>query len=160
MKVLRTSETLQVLNFHSLGDCQRPTFTLTPLKDKVTGVLGSSVTMQWDIKKTNRSDTINTARLELIQSDKSILLFAAIDEELFKEKNVKTELINRVSARIENSEKCLLTVTDLQYNDTYSFQLSVSVNRGDFNSDTMRVAITIEKIMGMSGILYYSSQKL
>ena len=144
---------MQVLNFHSLGDCQQPTFTLTPLEDKVTGVLGSSVTMQWDIKKTNRSDTINTAKLELIQSDKNILLFAAINEELRKEKNAKTELINRVSARIENSEKCLLTVTDLQYNDTYSFQLSVIVSRGDSNSDTVRATITIEKVLGKSGIL-------
>ena len=69
-------------------------------RERVAGLIGNLVTMQCDILMTNKSERINFAKLELVQNGPNMLLFNTINEQIRKEKGTKTELINRVLAKI------------------------------------------------------------
>ena len=108
--------------------------------------------MQWNIIMKNESDKLVTADLDLLGSSvkKLYTLNAAKDQTL----NVHAVKIfgTRISAVLQNKETYLLTLQNLNFNDTNSFQLTVAVERGKL-SGIVRVAIKLV-VQGMLLLLF------
>ena len=141
-----------LLYIYILVDCQID-FELKAEQKLVTGSFGGSVTLQWNILKQNDTDRLQTATSIIVKTSQDTLYNLAIATQ--KPADVKASILfpNRMVADIIDGKTYLLTLQNLNYNDSNSFQLIVGIGRGLLTSNLKRVLIQLI-VKGMEHVIF------
>ena len=141
-----------LLYIYILVDCQLD-FVLKAEQKLVTGSFGGIVTLQWNILKQNDTDRLQTATIIIGKTSQDTLY--NLDVATQKSAGVKASILfpNRMVADIIDGKTYLLTLQNLNYNDSNSFQLIAGIGRGFLTSNLKRVLIQLI-VKGMEHVIF------
>ena len=115
------------------------------------GVLGGSLDITWTVIKKEQSDLILNTRLYLATLlTRTNLLYQGVTA-LFKQNSANLQLGDRIQVRFKESKYTLL-LTNLQFNDTVTFTLVVSLEDATLNPLPSIVKST--KIVAVTGMFF------
>ena len=116
---------------------------LTAVKDKVTGPLGGSATLQWNINKTDENAVFQTLNLILLRDPPETLYNLNPTKQTPAIVEATKLFADRIKAEIKGGNTYLLELKMLNYSDENLFQLVIGISRGDETSNLKRKNITL-----------------
>ena len=118
-------------------------FELKPVKEVVSGSLGGSATLQWNITKENITDQLFTANLFLLGPPrKQLYTYNDVTKSPVKPRG-EDIFGERISADIQGGETYEVKLRNLSFSDKASFQLVAQINRGDVTSNIKRSTVQL-----------------
>ena len=128
-------------------------FDLIPKDTVVYGVKGQDKTLQWNIVRKNGSEKLVNVKLDLLGNQVRPLYFVNIDNgDTFNAEAEKIFGAQRIASSFEDLKTFKLTLRNLDYNDTGTFQLQVSM-LGIANPKTGKIKLVVQ---GVLNIIYFS----
>ena len=118
-------------------------FELAPVEEVVRGSLGGNATLQWNIKKENKTDQLFTANLFLLGPTPKQLYNLDGVTKLPVKQVAEGTFGERISANIQGGETYEVKLQNLSFSDSASFQLVAQINRGDATSNIRRSTIQL-----------------
>ena len=137
---------MQQISFFSVY-CQCD-FMLASEKRIVSGLISKSVTLQWSIVKENSMDRLATANLYLLGRTESHLYSISPITNMALDIKAQNIFGERISADIKSEATYLITLQNLQYNDSGSFRLEAQVRCGDVLSKIKKSVVQLN-VLGM-----------
>ena len=118
-------------------------FELPPVEKAVRGSLGGNATLQWNIKKENKTHQLFATNLFLFGPTSKQLYNLDAVTRLPVKQVAENAFGERISANIPGGETYEVKLQNLSYSDKASFQLVAQINRGDATSNIKRSAIQL-----------------
>lgn len=118
----------------------------------VSGSLGRSITLKWNMLKESDTDTFFTASLVLAGTAQRILYILDTITQKPVDAGAGNIFGKRIKADIIEGKSYVITLQHLNYRDSNSFGLIAQVRRGDFTSSIKKSTIQL-LVKGMEHLI-------